>query len=220
MFGYKSMARWIAKQRETFKSGKMSEDRKAKLTSIGLKIDGKRRIPHKNAVGAVLGKMPDDDLWFEHDDGVRRRVPPGYVLPPGPLEEVYVMYHCRHRYSEGKEAPLLSPMKLFRPDDMVGKPRDKSSLSEVKLICRIIDRECIRRDVAIDGIMTEEQARKCVRIGYEGLNIPHTTPEDVLKLGWRTAMARKNEGKDKRTGGENLPSIVGELDGALKVEAL
>ena len=110
MFGIKSMARWITKERETYKSGKMFEDRKVKLTSIGLQLDGKRRIPHKNAVGILLGEMPEDNLWFENDDGVRRRVPPGYVLPPGPLEELYVMYQGRHRYSEGKDAQLLLPM--------------------------------------------------------------------------------------------------------------
>jgi len=88
-----------------------------------------------------------------------------------------------------------SPMTLFVPDDMVNLKRGKKNLGEVKLICGIIDKECLRKGVVVEGVMTEEEARRCVRIGVHALNVPPMADgksSDVLQMNWSTVNQRRN----------------------------
>ena len=112
------------------------------------------------------------------------------------------MYHC-HSHLEGDIEKKISPMKLFMPTDMVIAKRDVTNLGEVKQLCGIIDQECVRKGVEIEGFMTEEDARRCVRIGYHGLNIhplDDGTPRNALVLKWRNVYRLKNpQGRDKKS---------------------
>mmetsp|Transcript_37514 Transcript_37514/g.90492 ORF Transcript_37514/g.90492 Transcript_37514/m.90492 type:complete len:854 (-) Transcript_37514:470-3031(-) len=203
--GYRCLASWVSKQREFFTNNKLAEDRVQKLESLGMILAGDKRYRRHNRRTnkyAILGKMPDDNLWFDHDDGVRRRIPSTWKFPRFCLEEMYLLYHC-HSHLEGDIEKKISPMKLFMPTDMVIAKRDVTNLGEVKQLCGIIDQECVRKGVEIEGFMTEEDARRCVRIGYHGLNIhplDDGTPMNALVLKWRNVYRLKNpQGRDKKS---------------------
>ena len=83
----------------------------------------------------------------------------------------------------GEHQLQLSPMILFEPSDMTINRRHVRGLSELRLICSIVDQECRHRGVLIKGVMTEEEARKCARIGSPGLNIPADgKPREILQM--------------------------------------
>ncbi|KAL7532810.1 hypothetical protein ACHAXR_004861 [Thalassiosira sp. AJA248-18] len=198
--GERRVAKWLQRQRQYHWKNKLSEDRRVKLESLGVDMNlrlkayvPRNKKKHHEAADVVdeviLGKMPDDNLWFDHEDGVRRRVPSTWKFPRLNLENMYVLYHCRHHW-ENKELNI-SPMKLFNPTDMVNNPKDKTHLSQLKRICSIIDQECLQKGIMINGLMTAAQARRCVYIGYPALNIPTTTASGktrdatyVLNLSW------------------------------------
>ncbi|KAL7532821.1 hypothetical protein ACHAWF_004251, partial [Thalassiosira exigua] len=192
--GRRPLASWLQKQREIYKSksAKMPAERIASLERLGIDLGAsKKRGRKEKPMADLLGEMPDDDSWFEdHEDGVRRRIPRDWTFPKLCLEDMYVLFHC------GDKETKTSPMKLFQPSDMVVAPRDKTNLSEVKLLCSIIDEECTRKGVVVKGIVTEEVARSCVRMGYPALNIPPpqkdgAEPSDVLKMKWPTVFKKK-----------------------------
>jgi len=197
--GVNCLSRWGKKQLEKFRKNKLSEERIALLRSIGVVLT-KKRILKPTKYGSPLGEMPEDDLYFEHEDGIRRRVPSTWEFPRLNFEEIYVMYHCQHHMAH-KDSKLhhgqhhlidkntkLSPMKMFEVrSDMVSKSRYKNQFYQLKLICSIVDHECRRKGVIIKGVMTEEDARKCVQIGSPGLNIPG----NVLRMNLRTVFQRK-----------------------------
>ena len=124
----------------------------------------------------MLGEKPKDDLWFDHDDGIKRRVPPGWAFPRLGIEQMYVLYHCTS-HLEGNPKIKISPMKLFRPNDVrhtgghlkQGGKMMVTRLGELKRLCGIIDACCIKRGVEINGLMTEEDAKRCAHIGYNAL---------------------------------------------------
>ncbi|KAL7531810.1 hypothetical protein ACHAXR_004253 [Thalassiosira sp. AJA248-18] len=196
--GCRCLAKWVHKQRESFKKNKLPERRLSLLESLGMDLSARRR-KGKSLKGSSLSKLPDDNLWFEHEDGVRRRVPSTWEFPRLSLEEMYVKYHCQHQLEDQEQK--ASPMKMFMPSDMVNGPRYHKELSAVKLVCGLIDQECVRKKVVIEGIMTEEEARQCVRIGYPALNIPPMAdgvPRDVLRMKMRSIeqLKQKKEGND------------------------
>lgn len=161
------------------------------LESLGMNLNHYKRvtIPYQANTENMLGEMPKDELWFsDHSDSVNRRVPATWVIPRLALEETYVLYHCRHRVGEkgevvsGEQGKLISPLKMLHPSDVMGpnhKARNRTTLNEVKRVCKIVDQECIRKGVEINGVMTEEEARKCVQIGCPALNVPMP---NVLKM--------------------------------------
>ena len=51
------------------------------------------------------GALPHDNWWYEHDDGIKRRVPSSYSFPMLGLSEMYVLWHC------GDQENKISPSK-------------------------------------------------------------------------------------------------------------
>ena len=148
------MGRWLQKQREYFKKNRLSEERTKKLQSLGLELDGKKRLLHKRTSKyPTLGEMPEDDNWYDgHEDGIKRRVPPRWEFPKGNLLETYILYHCHSDHMGNR----ISPMKMFRPADMANAIRGDRNLQECKMLCGLIDKECVDRGVVINGEMTED----------------------------------------------------------------
>mmetsp|Transcript_22637 Transcript_22637/g.41512 ORF Transcript_22637/g.41512 Transcript_22637/m.41512 type:complete len:557 (+) Transcript_22637:1260-2930(+) len=193
--GYRSLAVWIQKQREFFKKKRLPDDRQYRLESLGIDLSAKK-ISVRSYAGdefayTALGEIPDDNLWFEHEDGVKRRVPNTWKFPVGPIVELYIFYHCQHEW----EGNSISAMKLFKSTDMVNQSRANTSLSELRQICAIIDRECAQKGVVVEGLMTRDEARRCADIGCTGLNIPDPAgdrPTYVLSLSLSAVAILKN----------------------------
>ncbi|KAL7545127.1 hypothetical protein ACHAWF_008483 [Thalassiosira exigua] len=191
--GKRTLASWLKKQREIYRqnNAKMPAERVALLRGLGIDLSLKKKPGNKPKSYHLLGKMPDDDLWFEdHDDGERRRIPRDWKFPRLNLEEMYVLFHC------GDKEKKISPMKMLKSSDMVAAaPRDGTNLQEVSLLCSFIDKECVRKGIVKNGIMSEEDARSCVRVGYPSLKVTlpdGVGPDEVLKMKWTTVFNRKN----------------------------
>ena len=90
---------------------------------------GKRPEYQSKSKRFSLGANPKDVLFYEHEDGQRRRVPIGWKFPRASLEETYVMYHCHTLFQEGSTEHKLLPMKMFEPRDMPQAGRFKTNLS-------------------------------------------------------------------------------------------
>jgi len=189
--GYKDLAKWCQKQREFYKKKKLPDDRVQKLLSLGMNLTAaKTPVVKKSRKKFSLGSFPEDNIFFEHEDGQSRRVPSSWVFPRLSLEGMYILYHCGS-HVEGNPNQKLSPMKIFEPSDMVNKKRDKTNLGEVRNICSIIDVECQKKGEVIDRCMTEEDAKRCVRIGYTALNIPFKSEAEVLGMKWSRVCSEK-----------------------------
>ena len=186
--GTRCLAVWVQKQKGIYRKNMLPEKRTLLLESLGIDLTAKKKKSYRNKSinadnGPPLGEvMPDDDRWFQHEDGIRRRVPSTWEFPRLIFEEMYVIYHCQHLMGDEQQ---LSPMKLFEPSDMAIKRIYRRLLGELRLICTTVDRECRHRGVLIKGAMTEEEARKFVRIGCPGLNLPPMSdgkPRDILQM--------------------------------------
>jgi len=130
-----------------------------------------------------------DNCWFEHSDGVRRRVPSTYKFPMIGLEDTYVLWHC------GDEEQKISGIKFFTKKDVANVKRGATNLSEVRAVMTLIDLEAGKKGMDIKEVMTEEEARACCREGYLGLAIPPNTPDgrprDILSMKWSSAVRLK-----------------------------
>jgi len=165
---------------------------------------------------------PHDNMWYEHDDGVKRRVPSTYKFPMLGLEDMYVMWHC------GQEEAKIAPMKIFQSTDFQGSPmvkRGKTNLSEVRTIMTLIDLAAAKKGMKIKPIMTESEARECCREGHTALNIPVSSKEgksrDILKMKWSSASRLKNKGDDDGgdDGGDGDGDGDGDADDTAEAEA-
>ena len=140
--------------------------------------------------------LPNDNWWYEHDDGIKRRVPSTYSFPMLGLSEMYVLWHC------GDQENKISPMKLFHASDVSPFKRAKTNLSEVRAVMTIIDLNATKHGLTIKSIMTPDEAKECVRVGYTGLNISPKTPDgrerDILTMKWSSAVRLKG-GKEKKS---------------------
>ena len=124
------MAKWIQKQKEFYRKKTLGEDRTQRLLTLGIDLKkGKRPEYQSKNKRFSLGSNPEDDLFFEHEDGQRRRVPSGWKFPRKSLEDTYVMYHCHTLFQEGSTEHKLLPMKMFEPRDMPQAGRFKTNLS-------------------------------------------------------------------------------------------
>lgn len=136
-----------------------------------------------------MNDMPHDNWWYEHDDGVRRRVPSTWKFPMLGLDDMYVLWHC------GDSEQKISPMKLFQAQDVMHLKRSKTNLSEVRAVMTIVDLEAAKLGSTIKSVMTVAEARECCRAGYPGLNIPAMTPDgrprEVLNMKWSSAVRLK-----------------------------
>lgn len=91
---------------------------------------------------------------------------------------------------------------MYTSKDMVNARRDRTNLSELKKICSIIDDECKRQGVDVEGIMTFEDARRCVRIGCRALNIPDKTEEEVMSMKWSSIYGFMRPDTNQEGGGK------------------
>jgi len=134
--------------------------------------------------------MPHDNWWYEHDDGVKKRVPSTWKFPMLGLEDMYVLWHC------GDVEQKISPMKLFQASDLSSLKRAKTNLSEVRAVMVLVDLEAVKEGMTIKTVMTPEEAQNCCSVGYPGLNIPPTTPDgrtrEILRMKWSSAVRLKN----------------------------
>lgn len=153
-----------------------------------------------------LNDMPSDNWWYEHDDGVKRRVPSTWGFPMFGLEDMYgkpwltsfaiCCFEGRYDFALkedmvshpllllfavfwhcGDEDQKISPMKMFQVSDVYLLKRAKTNLSEVRAVMTLVDLEAAKQGMTVKSVMTEEEARECCRVGYPGLNIPATTPD-------------------------------------------
>ncbi|KAL7543240.1 hypothetical protein ACHAXR_012557 [Thalassiosira sp. AJA248-18] len=150
----------------------------------------------KEFVLPSMNGLPHDNWFYEHDDGVRRRVPSTYKFPMLGLEAMYVLWHC------GDADEKISPMKLFQTADLEHVKRYKTNLSEVRAVMTLIDLEATKRGLPVKTIMTPQEAKACCSVGHLGLNIPTMSSEgrsrDVLRMKWSSAVRLKNPtGKTK-----------------------
>ncbi|KAL9191250.1 hypothetical protein ACHAXT_000956 [Thalassiosira profunda] len=132
----------------------------------------------------------DDQYWYEHGDGKKRRVPSSWQFPMLGLEDMYVYWHC------GDKERKISPMKRFTGSDInLLQKRCKTNLSEVRAVMTIIDLEAKKKGKTISSGMTPDEAKECCAVGYLGLKIPKTTadgrPRDILKMKWSSAVKLK-----------------------------
>ena len=182
------------KQREFFKKKRLPDDRQYRLESLGIDLSARKKRPVRSFIEdefayTALGEIPDDNLWFEYEDGVKRRVPNTWKFPAVPIAELYILYHCQHEW----EGNSISAMKLFKSTDMVNQSRAKTWHSKLRQICAIIDHECTQKGVVVEGVMTRDEARRCADIGCTGLNIPDPAgdrPTYVLSLSVLTVARR------------------------------
>eukprot|EP00584_Thalassiosira_punctigera_P018498 CAMPEP_0172554986 /NCGR_PEP_ID=MMETSP1067-20121228/57433_1 /TAXON_ID=265564 ORGANISM="Thalassiosira punctigera, Strain Tpunct2005C2" /NCGR_SAMPLE_ID=MMETSP1067 /ASSEMBLY_ACC=CAM_ASM_000444 /LENGTH=579 /DNA_ID=CAMNT_0013343477 /DNA_START=33 /DNA_END=1772 /DNA_ORIENTATION=+ len=144
-----------------------------------------------------LDDPPHDKWWYEHDDGVKRRVPSTWKFPMLGVEDMYILWHCE------QEEEKLSPMKFLQATDVSHVKRSKSNLSEVRAVMTIIDLEAAKKGMEIKAVMTPEEAKECCKVGYTALNILATTPDgrtrDVLRMKWSSAVRLKNPGGESDT---------------------
>ena len=144
----------------------------------------------------------EDQWWYEHEDGAKRRVPSTYKFPMLGLEDMYVLWHV------GDPDNQISPMKLFQATDVSFIKRSKTNLSEVRAVMVIIDLEAAKRGVPSKSNMSVDEARECCRAGYVGLNIPTHTPDgrvrDILRMKWSSAVRLKNKKPDEEDELEEL----------------
>jgi len=141
--------------------------------------------------------MIPDNWWYQHDDGVKRRVPSSWKFPLLGLTEMYIYWHC------GDAAQKISPMKLMQTRDLPpSMKRAKTNLSEVRSVMVLVDQEAARQGLEIKSIMTPLEALDRVRVGYPGLGIIAKNPDgrdrDILSMKWSSCVRFK--------GGRELPS--------------
>ena len=184
--GRRNLKDWLEKQRECFraKSKRITPEKVSLFEDLGIDI-GNVKVYYRKTFS--LGEMPQDARWFQHEDGSWKRVPSDWKFPTVSFEEAYVLYHC------GPKDGNTSPIKMFMPWDMKRKPsRAHTDLGELKNICEIVDRECARQGITINGIMAEEEARRCVRAGVSALNVDASRTDDkVLQMSWRSVYSSK-----------------------------
>ena len=93
-------------------------------------------------------------------------------------------------------------VKLFNASDVSPFKRAKTNLSEVRAVMTIIDLNATKHGMTIKSVMTPEEAKECVRVGYTGLNISPKTPDgrerDILTMKWSSAVRLKG-GKEKKS---------------------
>lgn len=144
---------------------------------------------------------PNDNWFYEHEDGIKRRVPSTWKFPMLGLSDMYVLWHC------GDPEQKISPMKLFTSDDIQHLKRAKTNLSEVRAVMTIVDLEAVKRGCKIKNVMTVDEAMECCRVGHIGLNIPSKTVEgrtrDVMSMKWSSAVRLKDPEGKKRPLQEN-----------------
>lgn len=150
------------------------------------------------------GTTSQDNCWYEHPDGIKRRVPSTWKFPMLGVEDIYVMWHC------GDAENKISPMKLFQPSDLALVKRSKTNFSEVRAVMTVIDLEAAKQGMAIKPVMTVAEAKDCCRVGHPGLKIPLTTPDgrtrDVLHMKWSSAVRLKTpKGKTPQAEEMELP---------------
>ena len=136
---------------------------------------------------------PGDQWWYEHEDGIKRRVPSSYTFPMLSIEEMYVVWHC------GLPEEKISPMRIFTVRDISFlMDRSRKNLSEVRTLMSKIDAEAARQAVPPTLNMTVEYARQCCRAGLIGLNFQSTTvsgrSRDIGQMKW-SSVARNKEVK-------------------------
>ena len=158
--------------------------------------EGKREDDIAIAAKTASEFVPDpndmipDNWWYQHDDGVKRRVPSSWKFPLLGLTEMYIYWHC------GDAAQKISPMKLMQTRDLPpDMKRAKTNLSEVRSVMVLVDQEAARQGLEIKSIMTPLEALDRVRVGYPGLGIIAKTPDgrdrDILSMKWSSCVRFK-----------------------------
>ena len=125
---------------------------------------------------------------FDHQDGIRRRVPPNWMFPKLGLMHMYVLWHC------GNQAQRVAAIKLWDATDVATLPskRVKATLSEIRRVMKIIDCAATENGLPPKKFMTNNEVISCFNAGKYGLKIPMETPtgkrRNLEKMSWRTVM--------------------------------
>jgi len=145
-------------------------------------------------------------LW--NVDGVRRRIPPDWVFPLGPIMNVYVYWH------HGDEVRKISPMKLFQHKDLAiftsDKRRYKKNFEEVSQLFKMLDKEAERMGLLKD-FPTRDNTIKAYYQCKGVLGISDKTPlgrkRTWVKIAWGTVIRERKRMKKQRTDAENREQV-------------
>lgn len=116
--------------------------------------------------------VDQNDWFYLHPDGKRRRVPPGWQFPSGTLHELYKLWHI------GDPANRIYPMKTFSAFDvsMCGSKRSRTTLSEARCLCTALDNEVNKAGRFVGPNVSEAELLELFQLGVAGLDISRTTP--------------------------------------------
>ena len=168
-------------------SGVLSENRMRDLISTERKelmgkIDVLTEMFKRQSTSAVQAQndangVNNDGYQYWIVNGIRRKVPPNWTFPNGPIVNIYKYWH------HGDENHGIAPMKKFVRSDLTqfekieGKKRYLENFEEVKKVCRMIDEEASRNELLKDS-QTESETTdifyKCKNV----LGIPERTPKN------------------------------------------
>lgn len=171
---------------------------------VQLDIMQKERIPSDGSERALRAVQLYEK--FDHPDGKRRRVPPGWKLPVGLVQHAYLYWHC------GDPTRKISPIKMLNKNDVSFlEGKDKINLYAMRRMMGIIDRAAIAEGVLPkkDMPMTEDEANACFAKGCHGIKVagetPTGRPRNVLALRWTSLvkLLHSDDRKEERL----LPTI-------------
>ena len=145
----------------------------------------------------ITGGLGRKYEMFDHQDGLKRRVPPNWHFPKLLMQHMYIQWHC------GNGVKKVSPIKNWDKIDVEGLPgkRIKVTLSEIRRMMSCIDNHAKASGKPPKKMMMQVEANTCFEVGFHGINVPTTTPtgrpRHVDRLTWQSALQYMPKVRDK-----------------------
>ena len=160
---------------------------------LATQIQEQRQLGILNAAGAgsaiETGRVGGEFDVFDHQDGKRRRFPPGYIIENCKLQHMYQLWHC------GDNCKRICPIKDFTARDRkVWSRKMQKNYSELKTLMENIDESARKNNALTRERMSRTEAQTCFLAGQSGSNVEATIPRkkrNISQLKWRSALRYK-----------------------------
>lgn len=152
----------------------------------------------------VTSEMNDNNNYFSWVvEGIRRKVPPDWTFPNGPVVNVYKYWH--HGDSNRRIVPMknLKRCDLTQFEKIEEKKRYLGDFEEAKKVCMMIDKEARRKDLLKEENQTESDTTDIYYKCKNALGIPEHTEKhrkrNFAKLKVATVVREWRRLKKRRT---------------------
>jgi hypothetical protein len=121
-----------------------SNEEEGKSSDEQQQEEGKRRQLPTSTRSPAPAQVEQEDggiyNWlYEHEDGVKRKVPSTWKFPMVGLQDIYILWNCKD------EQQKIMPMKMFNSSDVSFLHKGSKNLAEVRGMMTLINKEAARK---------------------------------------------------------------------------